>query len=169
VPGRGEETRILPAGPAAATPPAGAVLDLTDFIEDDAPREGESVAPLAARDPEAAAEFDPVPSDSAPDPDPVALPAPLALPAAEPTEERPLLLTLESEAILSQALDEVAERVRDEQPAEPAKPGSSPLEALVLEALRPSLQSWLDQNLPALVERVLREEVRRLARRIEEA
>jgi hypothetical protein len=54
-------------------------------------------------------------------------------------------------------------------PAETAKPGSSPLEALVLEALRPSLQSWLDQNLPALVERVLRDEIRRLARRIEDA
>ena len=41
------------------------------------------------------------------------------------------------------------------------------LENMVREALRPQLQAWLDQNLPTLVERIVREEVRRMTRRAE--
>jgi hypothetical protein len=140
------------------------VLDLTDFIEDDAPREGEGLAPLAARDPEPA----PLAEALLPEPAPVLPPVPLALPPAAPVE-KPVLLSLESETVVAEALEEVAQSVRAGRPPDAAKPGSSPLEALVLEALRPSLQSWLDQNLPDLVERVLREEIRRLARRVEDA
>ena len=36
------------------------------------------------------------------------------------------------------------------------------LEALVLERLEPLLQDWLDRNLPPLVERLMREEIRGL-------
>jgi cell pole-organizing protein PopZ len=46
--------------------------------------------------------------------------------------------------------------------------GSPTLDAIVREALEPYLKSWLDEHLPALVERVVREEVRRLARRVED-
>ena len=38
------------------------------------------------------------------------------------------------------------------------------LEAIVREVLRPLLQTWLDQNLPGLVERLVREEIARAAR-----
>jgi hypothetical protein len=41
------------------------------------------------------------------------------------------------------------------------------LEQMVREALRPQLQEWLDQNLPTLVERIVRQEVRRMATRAE--
>jgi cell pole-organizing protein PopZ len=161
---RTEPNRILPAGPLAAKASPGAVLDLTDFIEDDAPREGEGLAPLASRE----AELAPLPEPLLPEPAPVLPPAPLALSPAAP-EEKLVLLSLESERLVAEALAEVAQSVRADRPPDSAKPGSSPLEALVLEALRPSLQSWLDQNLPDLVERVLREEIRRLARRVEDA
>lgn len=43
----------------------------------------------------------------------------------------------------------------------------SPLEPLVLEALRPALREWLDRNLAPIVERVVRDEIRRLAKRAE--
>jgi len=155
----------LGAAPAAAKAATAAVLDLTDFIEDDAPREGEDAAPLASLAAATAPEMAPEPPselDAAP---PV---LPLALPAPAP-EDKPVLLSLESEAVVSAALDEVAETLRAAKPPAPAEPGSSPLEALVLEALRPSLKSWLDQNLPDLVERLVRDEIRRLARRIEDA
>lgn len=46
--------------------------------------------------------------------------------------------------------------------------GSPTLDAIVREALEPYLKSWLDENLPTLVERIVREEVRRLARRVED-
>ena len=38
------------------------------------------------------------------------------------------------------------------------------LEDLVREMLRPMLKSWLDDNLPGLVERVVRAEIERVAR-----
>ena len=42
--------------------------------------------------------------------------------------------------------------------------GAITLEEIVKELLRPQLQEWLDQNLPGLVERLVREEIERLAR-----
>ena len=38
------------------------------------------------------------------------------------------------------------------------------LEDLVREMLRPMLKSWLDDNLPGLVERIVRDEIERVAR-----
>jgi len=42
--------------------------------------------------------------------------------------------------------------------------GAITLEEIVKELLRPQLQEWLDLNLPGLVERLVREEIERLAR-----
>ncbi len=41
------------------------------------------------------------------------------------------------------------------------------LERMVREALEPHLKAWLDENLPQLVERIVREEIRRMTRRAE--
>ncbi|MGQ7794357.1 PopZ family protein [Faunimonas sp. B44] len=38
------------------------------------------------------------------------------------------------------------------------------LEDLVSEMLRPMLKNWLDENLPPLVERLVREEIERVSR-----
>ncbi len=38
------------------------------------------------------------------------------------------------------------------------------LEDLVAEMMRPMLKSWLDDNLPSLVERLVREEIERVSR-----
>jgi len=57
-----------------------------------------------------------------------------------------------------------------EQPGGRTAPGELPiaaagitLEELVRDALRPLLQSWLDDHLPAIVERLVREEIARVA------
>ncbi|RIV92325.1 DUF2497 domain-containing protein [Aurantiacibacter xanthus] len=42
-------------------------------------------------------------------------------------------------------------------------PGGSPLEGMVREMLRPMLAEWLDTNLPAIVEQLVREEIDRIA------
>ena len=42
--------------------------------------------------------------------------------------------------------------------------GSRTLEDLVADLLKPMLKQWLDQNLPPLVERLVREEIERVAR-----
>lgn len=43
--------------------------------------------------------------------------------------------------------------------------GGRTLEDMVLELMRPLLKQWLDQNLPATVERVVQKEVERITRR----
>jgi uncharacterized protein len=45
----------------------------------------------------------------------------------------------------------------------PAGSGAPSLDDIVRDALRPLLQRWLDEHLPALVERVVREEIARVA------
>jgi len=91
----------------------------------------------------------------------------MALPPPRGVEVESPLLTLVAEEAVAGSMREVAEAIRAERPA-PATTSSTPLEGLVLEALRPALKSWIDQNLPAMVERLMRDEMRRLARRIED-
>jgi cell pole-organizing protein PopZ len=50
-------------------------------------------------------------------------------------------------------------------PPLPLGEGGRTLEDLVRETLRPLLKAWLDQNLPPLVERMVRAEIERLSRR----
>jgi uncharacterized protein len=47
--------------------------------------------------------------------------------------------------------------------AEPPRSGGRILEDLVRDALRPLLQAWLDDHLPGIVERLVREEIARIA------
>ncbi len=45
--------------------------------------------------------------------------------------------------------------------------GTQSVEDLVTEMLRPMLRDWLDRNLPAIVERIVQKEIRRLVRQAE--
>lgn len=68
------------------------------------------------------------------------------------------------------ALSEASRDVRSQARAAEDLPIQSDktLEGLVREAVKPLLKDWLDQNLAPLVERVVREEVRRMVRRAED-
>ena len=57
-------------------------------------------------------------------------------------------------------------QVVSEETAEKVAPETS-LEGLVRSILSPYLKEWLDANLPALVERVVQKEVRRIADKVE--
>lgn len=50
----------------------------------------------------------------------------------------------------------------------PALPGGPTLDALVLAVLEPQLKAWLDEHLEPLVERLVKEELKRMARRAED-
>ena len=43
------------------------------------------------------------------------------------------------------------------------------LEEVVRDALMPELKSWLDRHLPGLVERIVREEIKKMVRRAEDS
>lgn len=78
------------------------------------------------------------------------------MPATEPSRaER--LLSSEAGASVSGAFDRLSASLAPRQP--------QTVEDLMKEMLRPMLKAWLDDNLPPLVERLVREEIERLARR----
>ncbi|TGD98102.1 DUF2497 domain-containing protein [Methylobacterium nonmethylotrophicum] len=100
-----------------------------------------------------AIEIEPEPAPPPPPPEP-----PKA--AAPPPEPRPAaddrLLSQTTDASVSQAFDLLASTVLTRN--------ARTIEDLVQDMLRPMLKAWLDDNLPVLVERLVRAEIERVAR-----
>ena len=67
----------------------------------------------------------------------------------------PGLLSREATAAVGSAFNTLTETVKKHEPT---------LEDVVREALRPMLKSWLDENLPRVVERMVRAEIERVTR-----
>jgi cell pole-organizing protein PopZ len=79
-------------------------------------------------------------------------------PAEPPTSHHKTdagLLSREATAAVGSAFNTLTETVKKHEPT---------LEDIVREALRPMLKSWLDENLPRVVERMVQTEVERVAR-----
>jgi uncharacterized protein len=77
--------------------------------------------------------------------------------SGEGTKTRPdaELLSSETTAAIGSAINTLKETVKKQEPT---------IEEVVREALRPMLNSWLDENLPGLVERMVRAEIERAIR-----
>ena len=145
-----------PAPRPVAAPPRSApkpeVLDLTESQV--APQssasfrtiDGNSDIVFSERAPEPAAE--PLRSASP-------APAPASAPAPAPIMDRALLSGAAASAV-DRAFNSLAHTVIGQN--------SRTLEDLVKEMLRPMLKSWLDDNLPGLVERIVRSEIERVSR-----
>ena len=146
--------------PAAA--PASDVLDLTEAM----------AAPAPAADAGPAATFrtidaasDVIFTDRAPDPpaepavriieEPRGPAAPAAPAASAPVLDRGLISTSTMAAVDS-AFNSLAQTVIGQN--------ARTLEDLVKEMLRPLLKSWLDDNLPGVVDRIVRAEIERVSR-----
>jgi cell pole-organizing protein PopZ len=65
------------------------------------------------------------------------------------------LLSREATAAVGSAFNTLTETVKRHEPS---------LEDVVRETLRPMLKSWLDENLPRVVERMIEEEIERVTR-----
>lgn len=89
---------------------------------------------------------------------PAAAPEP-APPAIEATPE-----VVEDEPFVSPATDAAVTASFNALSASVAMQSSELVESLTREMLRPMLKSWLDDNLPSLVERLVRAEIQRVAR-----
>ena len=81
---------------------------------------------------------------------------PAAAPAAPVGEERGRLISGATSAAVDSAFSALAQTVLVQN--------ARTLEDLVREMLRPMLKSWLDDNLPGLVERLVRAEIERVSR-----
>ena len=83
-------------------------------------------------------------------------PAPMPAPAAVRRTADDRLLSPNSTATVSAAFNSLASTVLSEN--------ARTLEDIVKEMMRPMLKDWLDENLPGLVERIVRAEIERVAR-----
>lgn len=82
-------------------------------------------------------------------------PAPVARSGADQAGDRGLM-SRDSDAVVSGAFSALAHTILAQN--------ARTLEDLVSEMVRPMLKDWLDENLPSLVERLVREEIERVSR-----
>ncbi len=137
------------------------ILDLTESMTAPMPIQSEP-------DPEPLAEPAPTPQfrtidggsdvgfDEAPERPPAPQPVAQVRPRFSRDNERARLLSSETSAAVDSAFNTLAQTVLVQN--------ARTLEDLVREMLRPMLKSWLDDNLPGLVERLVRAEIERVSR-----
>ena len=89
-------------------------------------------------------------------------PAPAIAPLASPPElHNEGLLAPESAAAAASSVSSLLRTLSSERSAQVYRGGPT-IEDLVREELRPMLKSWLDQQLPPMVERLVRQEIERV-------
>jgi len=93
--------------------------------------------------------------DKTPEPDP----EPITTEQAAPMPTEAQLLSADTELASSAAFSKLAETLLSRSQE------TRTVEDLIQEMLKPMLKSWLDENLPETVERLVREEIERVARR----
>ncbi len=135
------------------------VLELTQMVEDDGSVVDLSVQTLAP-EPEPS-----VPPADALDFDPV--------PAAPPPGADESLISHDAAQAATSSLAALASTVQVERRVAfeghtLIGEGGRTLEDIVMALMRPMLKEWLDQNLPAVVERIVQKEVEHIARRATE-
>jgi len=128
-------------------PPAAEILDLTEEIT--APPAPQPAPNFRAIDADAASDV--VFAERSPEPPPALPPAQTPQPSFEPD-----LMSNTTAAAVDGAFNALAHTVLGQN--------ARTLEDLVKEMLRPMLKSWLDDNLPGLVERIVRAEIERVSR-----
>ncbi len=149
-----EEIEAVPPPPAiepefaAATEPASDILDLTEQMAASPPRPEPGFRMIDAESDIVFEENPPPPPPLPPAPEPV-------YGRARDHDERTLISPATSAAVDS-AFNTLAQTVLVQN--------GRTLEDLVREMLRPMLKTWLDDNLPGMVERLVRAEIERVSR-----
>jgi hypothetical protein len=164
------------AGVAAPGPGAeDDVLVLTEEVDSEGSAVAAAAPPVAEPPaPEPAPPEPPVQEDLANEPSvQLSEPEPSGFEPAAPPPEVPTSVTEFGRRLISDttaaaslsALSELVSRTHREPDIESLPMGNAgrTLEEITRELLRPILKAWLDENLPELVERIVREEIGRLA------
>lgn len=162
------EAAAAPAAPAPAAAAGGDVLNKID--EALAPKAAEKPAEKPVEKPaEKPAAAAPAPAAAAPAPAPA---APATAPAAAPLSPQAEADALLSAAAAKASADEFKRlHAAAEPPLPPVVTTPSPtfssgltVETMVMDMLKPMMKSWLDVNLPAIVERIVEREVRKITK-----
>lgn len=136
-------------GPEQAAEPE-EVLELTEIVEDD--EEGEAARPLAPEGEAIGFETGDEPEEK----------------VMEQVEGRDDIVSQSAASSSTEAMARLARAARgDDAPPVNIAGGDRTLEAFLREMMYPVLKEWLDANLPQIVERVVEQEVKKLARRAE--
>jgi hypothetical protein len=89
--------------------------------------------------------------------------------ASPPKDSDSELVSGKTKSGVTSAMSQFAGALATEKSQAEASLGGGPtLDALVLAVLEPQLKTWLDENLEPLVERLVKEELKRMARRAED-
>ncbi|MGX7707663.1 PopZ family protein [Methylobacterium sp. Gmos1] len=105
-------------------------------------------------------DFDAIEIEPEPAPPPPEPPKAVAPPPAPAPEPRPAM----EDRLLSQATDATVGHAFDMLATTVLTRNARTIEDLVQDMLRPMLKAWLDDNLPVMVERLVRAEIERVAR-----
>lgn len=168
-----EDAPAAPA-PAAAAPPPSApepepesfeeALELTNKIEDgpvmdESPEPEEPPIEVAMQEAVEDVLEEAVEEEfmAEPEPEPVA-PAPAPKPRPAPVEDTDSILTSRAESAAMSGFAELARKTAVEY-------NGITLEEIVRTELKPMLREWLDKNLPSIIERLVAEELERVAKR----
>jgi cell pole-organizing protein PopZ len=146
----------LLAGAAAQTQPEEDVLDLAaeaSLIEAPKVYDSADIDFLETAEPEPAPAEPPPPPVEAYVPPP---PPPAPMPEPTPAFDMASLLSDQTSTAVNSAFGQLAHTVLSNN--------ARTLEDLVKDMLKPMLKSWLDDNLPTMVERLVRAEIERVAR-----
>jgi len=131
-------------------------------VADDAETEVEDTLAAEDDDEEVLELTDPAEPEPEPEPQPVEDEAPAAAPARPaPVRDAPGLVSPGTAAASVTSLAQLADKLAATSPPE-AFAGRT-VEQLVVDLLRPMLREWLDQNLPGMVDTLVRAEIERLA------
>jgi cell pole-organizing protein PopZ len=139
--GHATQPAAPPASAETSDRPGGSMKQATS----EAPARTTQVA--AVTDPASRSEIETVPRDPRP--------APAQRPSANEGDTHGLL-SRNSDAAVSGAFNALAHTILAQN--------ARTLEGLVSDMVRPMLKDWLDENLPSLVERLVREEIERVSR-----
>lgn len=155
----GANVAAEPGAPAAAAGiPQSADTIVADWRREIAAVGGSSVkAKVATRPPEAAPEVEIDEEDLATPTAETVVPGKVSAPSsADLPPARPAILSEHVGRQVAAAFGELSDAF--------ASRGKKTFDEMAEEMLRPMLQDWLDNNLPTLVERLVREEIERVAR-----
>ena len=134
--------------------PDGEVFDLTDEMALPDPAPGPAASSFHKIDPQDDIEFTETPAAKALHRQPAYEPPPFESAAAAPPAQQ--ILSRSTVSAVESAFNSLANTVLSNN--------ARTLEDLVKEMLRPMLKSWLDDNLPGLVERIVKAEIERVSR-----
>ena len=127
------------------------ILELTEVIEDPPADVAAAAAPSQPEEPAMSIDSE------TPEPH-------IVTPAAAERSERDRLLSNTTAAASVAALSQLVVRPRDKSGELPLGAADRTLEDIVRELMRPLLKDWLDEHLPGLVERLVKDEITRLVR-----